>query len=260
MIDAQGLYKSALVTALARGIGHGLDCRSAREPAATVAYRRRHAVARNQHAIARVRALFAAALGYDRPTTAADYGIHRKAFLSPASVPSGLVFLHGTAWATKLWPVGRWRGLAQLAADAGLDVRLPWHSAGDRARANAIASGVPGVRSVETPTLTAAAELIASARAAIAVDTGLGHLAAALGVPTVSLYGPTSPALIGTQGDQQAHIVSDRACAPCRSRTCLYVDVSKTPPPCLAEISETRIWAQLQALIETPAGFGRAAQ
>jgi len=40
----------------------------------------------------------------------------------------------------------------------------------------------------------------------IAVDTGLGHLAAALSKPTLSLYGPTNPGLCGTFGHQQIHM------------------------------------------------------
>ena len=45
-----------------------------------------------------------------------------------------------------------------------------------------------------------------NAKAAVAVDTGLGHVAAALGVPTISLYGPTNPNLVGTIGENQIHM------------------------------------------------------
>jgi len=47
---------------------------------------------------------------------------------------------------------------------------------------------------------------LSTAMAVVAVDTGIGHLAAALGVPSVSLYGPTDPALVGTCGARQSHL------------------------------------------------------
>ena len=66
VLDAQGLLKSAVIARLARGPRSGLDRDSAREPLAARAYDRRFAIARNQHAVQRVRQLFAAALGYPR--------------------------------------------------------------------------------------------------------------------------------------------------------------------------------------------------
>lgn len=261
VIDAQGLYKSALVALSARGAKHGLDFASAREPAVAATYAHRHAISRDRHAIARVRALFAGALGYSAPDGLPDYGLDRAAFAAVPDISEPLVFLHGTSWPTKLWPVVRWRGLARLAGEAGLSVALPWHGAADRARAMAIAEGLPGVRPVETPTLGDAAGLIAAARAAVAVDTGLGHLAAALGVPTLSLYGPTAPDLVGTRGVGQEHMVSARFCAPCRSRSCPYADVAHTPPPCLADMAEETIWSRVQPiLIAAPAPAIQAAQ
>ncbi len=61
--------------------------------------------------------------------------------------------------------------------------------------------------------LSGIASVIAGATAVVAVDTGLGHLAAALEVPTVSLYGPTSPDLVGAYGVGQVHL-SIRKLAP----------------------------------------------
>ena len=43
--------------------------------------------------------------------------------------------------------------------------------------------------------------------AVVAVDTGLAHLSAALDKPTVALYGPTSPGLTGTYGNNQIHLI-----------------------------------------------------
>ena len=67
VIDAQGLIKSAVMARCARGLRSGLDRDSAREPLAARAYDHGFAIARNQHAVQRVRQLFAAALDYPMP-------------------------------------------------------------------------------------------------------------------------------------------------------------------------------------------------
>ena len=238
VIDAQGLYKSAIFAALARGPLHGFAFGSAREGAAAMLYRRRHEVPRGLHAVERLRRLFALALGYPVPQTPPDFGLTDTAFPVPPIAEGYHVLLHGTAWPTKRWPVARWRALAAVLADAGRQVVLPWQSSEDRDRAEMIARNVPDVRLLETPTLTDAAGLIRRAAGVAAVDTGLGHLAAALGVPTVTLYGPTSPEQVGTVGQRTEHLVSVLPCAPCRSRRCRIAPAQSDGPPCLAEMDE----------------------
>ncbi len=67
VIDAQGLLKSAVIARFARGPRYGLDAASAREPLAARSYNRVFEVVRAQHAVARVRQLFALALQYEVP-------------------------------------------------------------------------------------------------------------------------------------------------------------------------------------------------
>ena len=75
VIDAQGLLKSALITRLARGDTYGLDKNSAREPLASRFYQFPQAIAKQQHAVERVRELFAVSLGYQLSGLPLDYGI-----------------------------------------------------------------------------------------------------------------------------------------------------------------------------------------
>lgn len=258
VIDAQGLYKSAAIAALARGPVHGLGFGSAREPAAAALYAGRHAVARGQHAVDRVRRLFSLALGYPLPDTPADFGLASAALPPPRVAGPYLVFLHGTVWPTKRWPPARWRALAEAVGEAGHRVVLPWNGAEDRERAEAIARDFGHVRAIETPTLTDAAGLIRGATGVAAVDTGLGHLAAALGVPVVSLYGPTSPELVGTLGPRASHLVSDLPCAPCRSRRCRIAPEQSDGPPCLAAMEDGRLLDRLPVAQEAGRSLGAA--
>ena len=95
VIDTQGLIRSALIARAARGRRHGYDAGSIRERAASLFYDVRHSVARDQHAIARNRALTGLALGY-APEGPPDYGLDR-ARLAPPSPDRYAVLLHATA-------------------------------------------------------------------------------------------------------------------------------------------------------------------
>lgn len=205
VIDAQGLLKSAILTRLACGDICGYDRHSAREPLASLAYQHRFAVAKDQHAVERIRELFAHALGYKQPSTVPDYGLDRAQFALRVEQPY-VLFLHGTTRADKHWPDDYWHTLCKLLCDSGVVVKLPWWSDIEHRRAKTIAEGNYRAEILTRTNLAGMAAVIAGARAIVAVDTGLGHLAAALAVPTLSLYGPTSPALIGAYGSNQIHL------------------------------------------------------
>ena len=90
-----------------------------------------------------------------------------------------------------------------------------------------------------------------SGNAAVAVDTGLGHLASALAVPCVSVYGSTDPKRTGTHGLNQAHLQSDKDCAPCLKRSCSLKGPFEIDPPCFESVNPARVWAQLQKMLST---------
>lgn len=90
------------------------------------------------------------------------------------------------------------------------------------------------------------AAVLAGAEGIVSVDTGLGHLAAALEVPMVSLYGPTNPTQSGTWGNRQISLAAAFPCAPCMQRECTYKAVSVTvQPPCFESLSPTKVFQQL---------------
>lgn len=258
VIDAQGLLKSALLTVGLKAPIAGLDKQSAREPLASHFYQQRIPVPRDQHAVERVRQLFAQALNYRVPRTIGDYGLNR-AWLAGEQPSAGyLIFLHGTTWVTKHWPELYWRQLAELAVERGMQVKLPWGNDAEKARAQRIAEGLDGVQVLPKLPLAGVANILAGARACVAVDTGLGHLAAALDIPTVSLYGPTNPGWSGAYGHSQLHLASDFPCAPCMSKTCKYqptredarqFDLRRELPLCFTRLQPERVMDALQTLL-----------
>lgn len=204
IIDAQGLIKSAIITKLAHGPSFGYDQDSAREKYAACFYDHKFTIAKDQHAILRIRQLFAAALHYQLPNTAPDYGIGQ-----PSMHNDYIVFLHGTSRGEKCWQEEKWIELAALANLNNLLVYLPWGNALELKRAKSIAQNSSNVKVLPKLDLTALALLLQHAKAVIAVDTGLAHLAAALNVPVIALYGATEPKLIGTVGaNTQIHLTN----------------------------------------------------
>ncbi|MGQ9427151.1 lipopolysaccharide heptosyltransferase RfaC [Gilvimarinus sp. F26214L] len=206
VIDCQGLLKSAWLGSLLKAPVAGMDKQSARESFATFFYRQRYPVPKNMHAVERIRLLFAQALNYELPSIRGNYNIDRQRFCGSAQEPASIVFLHATARAEKLYPESHWRGLAERLAADGYRIRLPWGSDEERERAKRIAAGIEGVEVLPRLNLHGVACVLAQAAAVVAVDTGLAHLSAALNIPTLTLYGPTDPALVGTYGDNQFHL------------------------------------------------------
>lgn len=210
VIDAQGLLKSALlVTRLAHGNKHGLDWKSAREPLASWFYQYRHPVARQQHAVERIRALFAMSLNYRKPAEQGDYAIAAR-FLSTSVADTSpyLVFLHATTRDEKHWPETHWRELIALTAPTGLRILLPWGAEHEHQRAQRLAEGFAHVEVLPKLTLEQVAAVLAGAQVVVSVDTGLSHLTAALDRPNITLYGPTDPGLIGGYGKNQTAVIS----------------------------------------------------
>lgn len=203
VIDVQGLIKSAVLTRLARGRRFGMDRASCREPLASLAYGQRFPVPKGVHAIDRVRMLFAKVLGYGYRAERLDYGLDRSGFPPPSEKRPYLVFLHGTSRPAKLWPQPNWIQLAHRASKAGYKVLLPWGSEAERRRADEIAAAADGAEVLAAMSLRELAGVLAYAKGAAGVDTGLAHLTAAFGVPGVTLYFATFPALTGARGHRQ---------------------------------------------------------
>ena len=205
IIDAQGLVKSAaLVTRLARGVKHGMDWSTAREPLASLFYNHKHHIAKQQHAVERTRELFAKSLGYAKPQSQGDYAIAQH-FVNECNADTGqyAVFLHATTRDNKHWPEANWRELIELLNNTGIRIKLPWGAPHEEERAKRLAEGFPYVDVLPRMSLEDVARILAGAKFVVSVDTGLSHLTAALDRPNITLYGPTDPGLIGGYGKNQ---------------------------------------------------------
>lgn len=241
VVDTQGLIKSAMAARLAGAPIAGADRRSAREPLAAQFYRHTYRVASGGNALQRYRTLLAAALRYALPTTPVKFGLDAfTTALRSAPAPAALrrlettrmvVGLHGTTWVTKQWCERYWAELTALLAQRDVCLALPWGNPLERARAERIRDASGGRARVLPPlALGELAWLLVCARAWVAMDTGLGHLGAALGTPGVMLYGPTSHQRTGVVLDHVVPLAAPLSCAPCLKRACpLPLDAGGAP-------------------------------
>lgn len=211
VIDAQGLIKSAVITRLARGIRCGYDKNSARESLASFSYQQKFFVPKDLHAITRIRQLFSKALNYTMPDTEPEYGMNLDFSQSLPTSENNLIFFHGTTSDSKCWPESNWVALAKFAAQKNYTVQLAWSNEQEYKRVNNIADRCDNVKILPKSTITELAQIIKRAKGVVAVDTGLGHLTAALQIPMVSLYGPTDPKIIGSYSRFATHLKSDKS-------------------------------------------------
>jgi heptosyltransferase-1 len=249
VIDAQGLLKSAILTYQAKGLRCGLDYQSAREPLAALAYQRRYHLPKDIHAVTRIRQLFATILAYPRPKHLPNYNIANYFQVTSTHTLPTIIFLHGTTWPTKHWPDRYWSELAQRVTAAGYAIRLPWGTADEYARAKLLTAINPHISIIPKSNLQGLAKELAQAQAVVGVDTGLAHLAAALAIPSVTLYSATQPAWTGTYGPYQQHLQANFPCVPCLRKKCTYHAPATVQPACYQDLSVEKVWQVLQELI-----------
>lgn len=120
------------------------------------------------------------------------------------------------------WPDTSWSALAQRLLSAGLGVALSGSGATELRLARRIQERCDGtlVDQVGRLTLPETAALIRASRLYVGLDSGITHLAAALGHPVVALYGPADPRRTGPWGPRARVVRLTLPCAPCGERHC----------------------------------------
>ena len=211
IIDTQGLVKSAIITQLAHGQRCGFDAASARERWSALVYQQKYAVPTAQHAVKRNRALVAQVLRVET-SGRLNYGLNVSHAMQAGA--SSAVLLTATSRDDKLWPETDWTALGQHLAKQGLQCLLPGGNVLELARATRLAQSIPNAIALPAQGLSALAKTISSAAVVVGVDTGLVHLAAALGRPTLAIYCASDPALTGVLAATPFSNLGEKAKAP----------------------------------------------
>ncbi len=260
VLDAQGLLKSALLARLAGVAVHGFHASSARESLAALFYQKTARTQSGLHVIEKNRQLIAALFGAD-VSTPADFGLaafqHQQLLmpvrdeLKPIIDQPYLILLHGTTWSSKYWPESSWTELIRLMAAQGWRCVLPWGNQDEHERAQRLClAGDENAMVLPQLSLGELMQVVLRARAFISVESGIGHLAAALDVPGIMLHGPTDPAYSGILGHSCQHITTGIYCSPCFRRDCPRLETARGIPPCQQLITAQNISREVFALLD----------
>ena len=203
VIDLQGLTKSAVVAWLAQLTPQGKRYAMANQTegsgyeaptrwVADVAM----ALQPHVHAVARSRLLVAMALGFDvkLAKTVPNYGLKTStsqsilAQAAPENIAKKVAFIHGTSRQDKTWPLSNWVALGQRFAASGYQVTLVNGSAAELATSRTIAARLSGSIVLPLLSLDALTHELGHCVAAMGVDSGVSHIAVAMGLPHVQIY------------------------------------------------------------------------
>jgi lipopolysaccharide heptosyltransferase I len=239
VIDLQGLLRSGIITASTRApirIGFA----EARE-GSTVFYTHKVRGGRNIHAVDRYLKIVEF-LGCDISEIRFPLPVHE--IPSPLSMPSGkyIVFIPGARWSTKKWAPEQFGELAS---------KLPYKSVvlgsrSDSKDADILVSlsGGKALSFAGKTTFRDLITLIQNARCVVSNDSGPMHIAAALHVPVVALFGPTDPQRTGPYGNGHIIIRADVECSPCLKKRCKDMK-------CMKEISVERVIRNVKKVLKS---------
>jgi heptosyltransferase-1 len=192
VIDLQGLTKSALVSQLARltprgvrvAMAHRTEGSSYEAPTRWVADRC-ISLPTHIHAIDRARLVCATALSYSVPERFQPGWVTTPA---SAGAPSWVVCVHGTSRDDKLWPEDHWLSLGQRLLNQHCIPVFVHGSDAEQARSERLSALLPGSLVWPRMPLDQLTRQMAQAAGVIGVDSGLSHIAVALGLPHVQIY------------------------------------------------------------------------
>ena len=226
ILDMQALLKSVWLVRLPKGVRHGLDWKSAREPLCTLFYDIRHTVAFWQPAVIRQRLLASKALGYtfEGPP---DFGLQAwetEGETLRGEVPPYAVIMPSASRDDKLWPTEDWHAVFERLRVRGLALKLLAGNAQEAARAQDLIQGFDRAEVLPRMGLGEVARQIAGCQLMVGLDSGLTHLSAALSRPTIGIYKASTPVRTPLTGSAFTASLGDRGQSPSRQQVLEALD------------------------------------
>lgn len=169
------------------------------------------------------------------------------AWLASGSGPRAVLVMSAT-WPAKAWPARHVAGLWRQLDAAGVRAVLA-PGPGDEALVAALTGDLPAAAVAPPSTLAEMAVLLRRCDVFVGTDNGLRHLAARLGVPTVTVFGPTDPAGWNPPGPRHVSLRTGEPCSPCDLKECPVPG-----RPCLERLEPGPVAAATLALLAAADG------
>jgi heptosyltransferase-1 len=251
VIDLHGLFKSGLLTGLSRG-RRKIGFTGGKEGSLLFLTDRPYPFDYNRHALDR----YLQAAEYlgckinswkgDIPLHAEDKAKIDRLLAERFSPDNALIAINPMArWTTKLWDEERFSKLAERLREELSCKVLFTGSPSDRTLIETIVRRLdpPPVNLAGRTTLRELAYLYSRCRLVIATDTGPMHIAAAMGIPVVALFGPTAPWRTGPYGKGHTVIRKKLECGPCFRKKC-------SDPTCMKSITVEDVFDTVKKLMD----------
>jgi heptosyltransferase-2 len=158
------------------------------------------------------------------PRLEVDVANQKRLLAEHRLVPKGFVALVPGAegGSAKRWPAPHYAELARSLIGEGHPVALLGGPRDTAVTAEVATAAQGAIDMGGRTTLGDAVDLIAAARLAVANDSGLMHVAAAVGTPVIGIYGSTSPKDTPPLSELANPIWHELACSPCNQRECPF--------------------------------------
>jgi len=154
----------------------------------------------------------------------------------------------GARWETKKWPLENYIAVAKLLVEKFEVKILVGGSNAESELGDAIVDALPKDSSINLAGSTNLQDMLAAielSKLVITNDSGPMHVAAAMSIPTASIFGPTSIERIAPFGQEEWAIQSDISCKGCYKRKCHTM-----PPPCMVDVKPERVISVCERILQ----------
>lgn len=190
------------------------------------------------------------AIGFPAAETEKDWA---EEYISALGVDRGNLVgvVPSATYQSKSWAVEKFVSLIGMMEERHGLVSLILWGPGEEETARSIARSAAGAICAPRTGIARLGALISCLRMLVTTDSGPKHLAVLQGVPTVTLFGPTDPAIWDPMDELHRTVHLDLPCSPCRRRVC-------TPNRCLAEMEPEDVMDRITDMLGRSGGGGRS--